>query len=415
MSEPRPISENDATIAHHSEPQPASTHSSLSPQENTSSGETKPAGSVSTVVGPGSQLGPYQLLDKLGEGGMGAVYKARHAKLGRLVALKVLPPQVLSQPDALSRFEREMKAVGTLSHPNVVQALDAGEFNGVHYLSMEYVEGRDLQELVKAKGPMSVVNACKAIRQAALGLAAAHKLGLVHRDIKPSNLFVTKQTGQIKILDMGLALLSQEETPAALTSTGQCFGTPDYMAPEQWEDAHTCDARADLYSLGCTLFLLLVGRTPYGGDEYRTVPRKMMGHVRDPIPDLKAPRLAAVGWALLPDRSSPSSSSSSQPTAVAPDATGTGKSAHSTSDIPDGLDAIYRKLLAKDPKDRFASADQLAEALAPFTRQSGPAQSSPYAPREESRTQIDPPKRSDSDATPAPRTVLPPRPSSRGA
>jgi serine/threonine protein kinase len=250
------------------------TQSSLSPQAPTSAGETKLSPPIGTVVDVGSRLGPYLLVDKLGEGGMGAVYKARHQKIDKLVALKILPQHVMSRPDALSRFEREVKAVGKLQHPNVVQAHDAGEFNGVHYLSMEYVEGQDLHELVKARGPMSVVNACKAIRQAAQGLAAAHKLGLVHRDIKPSNLFVTKQTGQIKILDMGLALLSQEEVPAALTSTGQCFGTPDYMAPEQWNDAHSCDARADLYSLGCTLFFF-VGRasavpqrdTPFGSQQ----------------------------------------------------------------------------------------------------------------------------------------------------
>ncbi|MBC8116704.1 MAG: protein kinase [Candidatus Saccharimonas sp.] len=311
------------------------------------------------VVGPGSQLGPYQLLDKLGEGGMGAVYKARHTKLDKLVALKILPEHVMSRPDALGRFEREMKAVGKLSHPNVVQALDAGEFNGVNYLSMEYVEGQDLQVLVTTKGPMSVVNACKAIRQAAMGLAAAHKLGLIHRDIKPSNLFVTNDGGKIKILDMGLALLSQEDVPAALTSSGQCFGTPDYMAPEQWEDAHTCDARADLYSLGCTLFLLLAGRTPYGGDEYRTVPRKMKGHIYDPIPDLIALR----------------------------------------PEVPAGLNAIYRKLLAKEPQDRFTSATELVEALVPFTRQSGSSPSSPVAPRQESRATIDLAKPTASDHT----------------
>lgn len=246
MSERQPNSVDTKTIVTRPEflPEPSlNTLTSLSPQENTSASEARSPAANSTIVGIGSQLGPYQLLDKLGEGGMGAVYKARHTKLGKLVAFKVLPPHVLDRPDALSRFEREMKAVGTLSHPNVVQALDAGDFGGVHYLSMEYVEGQDLHELVKAKGPMSVVNACKAIRQAAIGLAAAHKLGLVHRDIKPSNLFLTKVTGQIKILDMGLALLSQEQTPTALTSAGDRFGTPDYMAPEQWEDAHTCDAR----------------------------------------------------------------------------------------------------------------------------------------------------------------------------
>ena len=403
MSESRPNSVDEETVA----PRPKSlsefslkTLRSLSPNENTSAGETRSPAPLSTIVGIGSQLGPYQLLDKLGEGGMGAVYKARHAKLGKLVALKILPQHVLSRPDALARFEREMMAVGTLHHPNVVQAHDAGEIGGVHYLSMEYVEGQDLHELVKAKGPMSVVNACQAIRQAALGLAAAHKLGLVHRDIKPSNLFLTKETGQIKILDMGLALLSQEQAPTALTSAGDRFGTPDYMAPEQWEDAHTCDARADLYALGCTLFQLLVGHAPYGSSEYRTVPRKMLAHVRDPIPDLKAAR-AAVGWTPSSDRSS---SSATTPTN---DAKRTDEGVHPTSDIPAKLDAIYRKLMAKEPKDRFASADQLAEALAPFTRQSRSAQGSPVAPRQEARTQIDSPKRPGSDTAKAPPNASP--------
>lgn len=322
----------DATLIS-SPPVEVPTQSSLSPQEHTSPGETKSAAPSSTVVDVGSQLGPYKLVDKLGEGGMGAVYKARHVKLGKFVAMKILPQHVMSRADALARFEREMLAVGSLHHPNIVQAHDAGEFGGVHYLSMEYVEGQDLQELVKAKGPLSVVNACKAIRQAAQGLAAAHKLGLVHRDIKPSNLFVTKQTGQIKILDMGLALLSHEEVPAALTSTGQCFGTPDYMAPEQWNDAHSCDARADLYSLGCTLFFLLVGHPPYHSETHRTAANKMKGHVIDPIPDLRAAR----------------------------------------PDVPPGLVAIYERLMAKTPEERFASADELAIALAPFASSKGAA------------------------------------------
>ena len=307
------------------------TQSSLNPVENTSSGATRPVAPVGMVVDVGSQLGPYQLVAKLGEGGMGAVFKARHTKLGKLVALKILPPHVMSRGDALARFEREMLAVGSLQHPNIVQAHDAGDVGGVHYLSMEFVEGQDLQKLVQDKGPMSVVNACKAIRQAAQGLAAAHKLGLVHRDIKPSNLFVTKQTGQIKILDMGLALLSQEQVPAALTSTGQCFGTPDYMAPEQWSDAHTCDGRADLYSLGCTLFYLLVGHPPYPTETHRSAANKMKGHVMDPAPDLRAAR----------------------------------------PDVPEELDAIYRRLMAKLPEDRFASAGELAEALAPFSTRQG--------------------------------------------
>lgn len=304
----------------------ASTPSRPYPEDRTTCGDTKLAGSMSTYVEVGTRLGPYQLLDKLGEGAMGAVYKARHTRLDRLVALKVLPHYVLSRPDALARFDREMKAVGKLHHPNVVQPLDAGEYAGVHYLSMEYADGQDLNAVVKSNGPVSIVDACKVIRQAALGLAAAHKQGLVHRDIKPSNLFRTKDTGQIKILDLGLALLSVDETSDALTSTGQCFGTPDYMAPEQWDDAHSCDGRTDLYALGCTFFVLLVGRPPYAGEAYPTVKHKRAGHIRDPIPDLVLLR----------------------------------------PDIPAKLVAIYQKLMAKRAEDRFASADELAEALRAF-------------------------------------------------
>lgn len=316
------------------------TNASMGPQERTNSGEAKPFGATATVVDVGGQLGPYLLLEKLGEGGMGAVFKARHTKLDRLVALKVLRPQLLSRPDSLSRFEREMKAVGKVHHPNVVQALDAGDFGGVHYLSMEYVEGQDLQALMKDKGPMSVINACEVIRQAAVGLAVAHKLGLVHRDIKPSNLFVVKQTGQVKILDMGLALLSLEEASAALTSTGQCFGTPDYMAPEQWEDAHTCDARADLYSLGCTLYFLLAGRPPYSSDTHRSAANKMKGHMIDPAPDLRKVR----------------------------------------QDVPDGVMAIYDQLMAKSPDNRFSTAEELADAIAAFSSgKDAPSQSAGHA------------------------------------
>lgn len=283
------------------------------------------------IVMIGSRLGPYQLLEKPGHGGMGDVYKARHLKLGRIVALKVLASHLLTRLIALLRFEREMLAVGSLHHPSIVQAQDAGEADGVHYLSIEYVDGQDLGKILTTTGPMSVIEACESIRQASLGLAAAHRQGLVHRDIKPSNLFVTKQTQQIKILDLRLALLSQEASTGNHTSTGQCFGTPDYMAPEQWEDAHTCDARADLYALGCTLFALPVGRPLYGDDTCRTVPRKMKGHVSDPIPDLLERR----------------------------------------PDVPQELDLIYRKLMAMKPEDRFDSADQLAEALTAFCNEAG--------------------------------------------
>jgi formylglycine-generating enzyme required for sulfatase activity/serine/threonine protein kinase len=279
-----------------------------------------------TSFEPGSQLGPYRLVSKLGEGGMGIVFKAVHTKLDKTVAIKILPSQYLTQKSALARFEREMKAVGRLQHPNIVQAFDAGEEKGTHFLVMEYVEGTDLQRLVMTRGVLTVENACKAVYQAALGLSVAHEMGLVHRDIKPSNLFVTKN-GQIKILDLGLARLSQDDPEAgALTYSGQCFGTPEYMAPEQWEDVHGCDGRTDLYALGCSLFFLLVGRPPYGGDEYKTAPRKMLGHINDPIPDLRALR----------------------------------------TDVPEALNAVYFKLMAKKADQRFATAAELANALAPW-------------------------------------------------
>lgn len=282
--------------------------------------------SASSDLYAGDVLGPYRILSKLGQGGMGAVYKATHSKLDKVVALKVLSSQVTRLSDAVTRFEREMRAVGKLEHPHIVRAMDAGEIGGVHYLAMEYVDGIDLQVLVKSRGCFSVVNACKAIRQSAMALVAAHGAGLVHRDIKPSNLLLGKN-GQIKLLDLGLALLADDvHTSADLTTAGQSFGTPDYMAPEQWEDAHAADTRTDLYALGCTLFFLLVGRAPYATEQYRTAVGKMKGHVTGTIPSLRAAR----------------------------------------ADVPEPVAAIYERLLAKSPSDRFQTAAELVEALTPF-------------------------------------------------
>ena len=147
---------------------------------------------ASGAVSVGSMLGPYQIVRKLGQGGMGAVYEARHTKLKKTVAVKVLPPEMMKSPVLITRFEREMEAVGALDHPNIVRAMDAGEFHGTHFLVMEYVEGSDLSVLVKERGALSVADACEAIRQAALGLQHAHEHGLVHRDIKPSNLLACR-------------------------------------------------------------------------------------------------------------------------------------------------------------------------------------------------------------------------------
>jgi serine/threonine protein kinase/WD40 repeat protein len=211
---------------------------------------------------PQQRLRDYDLLEKLGQGGMGTVYKAVHSRLKKVVALKVLPADRMENAESVRRFEREMQAVGGLNHPHIVQATDAGEVEGTHFLVMEYVDGLNLSQLVDHCGPLRVADACELVRQAALGLQHAHENGMVHRDIKPSNLMLSS-SGEIKILDLGLALLS--EGPAGggeLTTTNQIMGTLDYMAPEQATDTHTVDIRADLYSLGATLYKLLAGRAP---------------------------------------------------------------------------------------------------------------------------------------------------------
>lgn len=286
-----------------------------------------PAGHSFAKIQVGQLIGPYLIEAMLGEGGMGAVYRARHTKLDKLVALKILPSHSTHNPQFVARFEREMKAVGKLDHPQIVRALDAGEINGVHYLAMEYIEGTDLHELVRARGNLSVVNACKAIRQAAQALAAAHAAGLVHRDIKPANLFLAK-SGQLKILDLGLALLGEEANAhTELTAAGQTFGTPDYMAPEQWEGAHATDGRVDLYALGCTLHFLLTSKAPYDSPSTRTLLAKMKAHAMAPIPSLRDVR----------------------------------------NDVSAELEALYQKLMAKDPDARVQTAAELVDAILPFT------------------------------------------------
>ena len=196
------------------------------------------------------ELSGYQLTEKLGQGGMGAVYKAVHTKLDKTVAVKILPADRLQDDEAVARFEREMKAVGKLDDPHIVRATDAGEADGTHFLVMEYVEGEDLGEILERYGPLGLPEACEVIRQAASGLQHAHEHGLVHRDIKPSNLMLTAK-GDVKLLDLGLALLdAEEDAPRELTHTGNIMGTVDYISPEQIRDTHNVDIRTDLYSLG---------------------------------------------------------------------------------------------------------------------------------------------------------------------
>jgi tRNA A-37 threonylcarbamoyl transferase component Bud32 len=214
-------------------------------------------------------LGPYVLLERLGAGGMGQVFKARHVLMRRLVALKVIRKDHLADPEIVSRFHREIRAVAQLAHPNIVLAHDAGQVGDTHFLVMEYVEGTDLARLVKKHGPLPVARACAYVRQAALGLQHAHERGLVHRDIKPANLLLATAPGEavVKVLDLGLARLSHggEQTVGELTQEGAVMGTPDFIAPEQAEESRGVDIRADVYSLGCTLYYLLTGRVPFPG------------------------------------------------------------------------------------------------------------------------------------------------------
>ena len=274
----------------------------------------------------------YKLLAKLGEGGMGAVYKALHTRLEKVVALKVLPEGRMRDSGSVARFQREMKAVGRLDHPNIVRAMDAGEEDGTHFLVMEYVEGVDLSLLAKNIGPLPVADACELVRQAAIGLQEAHEHGMVHRDIKPSNLILAnsprkKSPPTLKILDLGLALLSEGLAPdQGLTSTGQMMGTIDYMAPEQGSDTHHVDIRADIYSLGATLYRLLTGSAPFTGEKFDTPVKKILA--------LATKEAAAVQTL--------------------------------RADVRPALAAIVHKMLAKDPAQRFATPEELAEALAPF-------------------------------------------------
>jgi serine/threonine protein kinase len=277
-------------------------------------------------------LGPYELLDKLGQGGMGVVFKARHTRLDKLVAIKVLAKQIADDPEVLERFNREMKAVGALEHANIVRALDADEHMGTHYLVLEYIEGQNLQELVKQRGPLAIADACWLVRQTALALAHAHERGLVHRDIKPSNLMLTKQ-GQLKVLDLGLVLLVENAWGPSLTASGDSLGTPDYMAPEQWADARRVDHRTDLYALGCTLYCLLVGCPPFGYEQYRSAANKMTAHMQSPVRNLRDQR----------------------------------------AEVPEALARLCCRLLEKSPENRTSSAAELARELEPFCGQPGTA------------------------------------------
>ncbi len=281
---------------------------------------------------PPSELPPelvnhakYRIVRELGRGGMGVVYQAVHKVMDRPIAIKVINPSVLSHPDALPRFQGEVRAAARLDHPNIVRALDADQVGNLHLLVMEYVEGKNLDDLVRARGRLPILNACNYVLQAALGLQHAFEQGMVHRDIKPGNLVLTPR-GQVKILDFGLARLRDTGVQSGrLTTIDSFMGTPEYVSPEQATDARTADTRADIYSLGCTLFYLLTGRPPF---QEETVVKLVLAHI-----EKEAPLLRQLN-----------------------------------SDVPPELSAVVAQMLAKDPGKRLQTPVDVAHALTPVIR-----------------------------------------------
>jgi serine/threonine protein kinase len=265
-------------------------------------------------------LGEYEVLEKIGAGGMGQVFKARHRRMKRIVALKVLPPRSGHSADSIDRFQREVEAAAKLSHPNIVTAYDAGEQNGILYLAMEYVEGIDLNAYVKQHGPLPVEHAVECVIQAARGLLYAHQQGIVHRDVKPANLLLDRD-GTVKILDMGLARIDDLMSPGAeLTSTGQIVGTIEFMSPEQAEDTHRVDLRADIYSLGCTFYRLVTAQPLYSCESQIGT---LLAHRQAPVRSLREVR----------------------------------------PEISSSLDAVFQRMVAKRPDQRFSSMAELIAAL----------------------------------------------------
>lgn len=228
----------------------------------------------------------YELIDRIGFGGMGEVWRGRHRKLDRIVAIKLLRNDRADDLEHAQRFLREMRTIGRLEHPHVVRATDAGEVEGMLFLVMEFIEGVDASSLVRGLGQIPVREAAEIVRQAALGLEHIHAQGILHRDLKPSNLMLS-QDGVVKILDAGLARWqSAEKNEWGLTGTGDLLGTPDYMSPEQWTEPDQVDTASDIYGLGCTLYCLLAGHAPFGTADYGSIGKKMDAHRNASLPDI---------------------------------------------------------------------------------------------------------------------------------
>jgi serine/threonine protein kinase len=272
----------------------------------------------------GFTLGGYRLLERLGTGGTGTVYLGEHEVMRRRVALKVLPPSLANDPATLERFRREAQAAAALDHPNIVRAFDFRQEGLLHFLVMEYVNGPSLQDVLHRSGPLPIDVACEYVRQAAVGLQHAHEAGLVHRDVKPANLLIDA-TGTVKILDLGLARFAPDgqESLTKQFDESTVMGTADYLSPEQALNLHDVDSRADIYSLGATLYALLAGEPPF---HTGTVTQKLLWHqMRDPRP-LRQYR----------------------------------------ADVPDEVAEVVAHMMAKAVGERYQTVAEVAEELTPF-------------------------------------------------
>jgi serine/threonine protein kinase len=293
----------------------------------------------------GFVLRSYRILERLGRGGTGSVFKAVHTGMRRVVALKIVKPKKAGDEAELHLFQREVRATAQLDHPNIVRVYDADQARGVYFLVTEFVDGPDLERLVRLRGPLPVGLACDLIRQAATGLQYAHDRGMVHRDIKPANLLVANAPGWkssshpgdalpvtspvplVKILDFGLARYRQPQGDASTIAVrlDNVAGTPDYVSPEQAQNIHAADIRSDLYSLGCTFYFALTGRVPFPG---QTAMEKYVKHLTEEPEPLRRLR----------------------------------------PDVPAPVAAIVRRLMAKAPAERFQMPAELAAALRPWCR-----------------------------------------------
>lgn len=288
----------------------------------------------------GDQLDEFTLIEKMGGGKTGVLWKAKHRLLGKIVAIKIMPEDSARFPEWIKRLEREVKITAKLNHPNLVSAVDAGAFHGIHYLVQDYFEGQELSEILLSKGPLPIEQAIQFTLQAARGLEYAHQRTIYHRNVKPANMMVDAQ-GNLRVTNMIMARVEDNSEAfmslvEGLTSPGFMMGTGDYLAPEQAVDAAHADGRADVYSLGCTLHEMLIGAPPF---PEKGLVQKLLAHKNKPVPTLRSQR----------------------------------------ADVPEWLDLVYQRMLTKDPSQRYQTMSEVIAAIEQGQRSEGSLQWSTVA------------------------------------